>query len=57
LTVLAASAARHQNSEPTASKVTSRNVDPGAVVRIPVTWIEERGGGSMMRTTTTMPTT
>jgi len=49
--VPAACAGRHQNSGPTASKETSRNVDPGAVVRIHVTWIEERGGGSMTRTT------
>jgi len=49
--VPAACAGRHQNSGPTASKETSRNVDPGAVVRIHVTWIEERDGGSMTRTT------
>ena len=35
---------------------TSRNVGPGAGARIRVRWIEERGGGSMMRMTTTRTT-
>ena len=52
-TVRAACAARHPNNVPTASKETSRNVDPGAGVRIHVKRIEEPGGGSMTRTTTT----
>ena len=53
LTVRGACAARRPSSVPAASNETSRNADPGAGARIHVKWIEGRGGGSMMRTTTT----
>ena len=53
LTVRGACVARHRSSVPTANKETTRNVDPGAGARIRARWIEEHGGGSMMRMKTT----
>jgi hypothetical protein len=48
-----ACAASCRSSVPTATKETSRNVGPGAGTRLRVKGIEECGGGSMMRMTTT----
>ena len=48
-----ACAARQRSSVPTANKETTRNVDPGAGAWIRARWIEEHGGGSMMRMKTT----
>ena len=53
LTVFGVCAAWCPSSVPTASKGTTRNVDPGAGARIRARWIEEHGGGSMMRMKTT----